>query len=156
MLVISWITVLNVACNEVRKLNYASFSDAVVAGEITRGWIPYYLPESSCNIHIIYDITSSKTWCKFEFSPNDILIFKEAMGTEADFLPTRLRQIKKPDSSWPEFLSDNLDIQKIRRNGFSSYILEEKCHHGFDDTMLLLFVINWEDGKGIFHRTICQ
>ena len=156
MLVIFWITIFNVACNEVRKLNYASFSEAVEAGEITRGWIPYYLPESSHNIHIIYDITTSETWCNFEFSPNDVLAFKEALGAEVDFLPTRLHRIKKPDSLWPEFLSGNLDIQKINRSGFSSYILEEKCYQGLDNTALLFFVVNWEGGKGWFHNTICH
>ena len=146
----------SISCNEVRKLNYISFSDAVEAGEITRGWIPDYLPESSRNIRINYDITSSETWCAFEFSPDDVQNFKKALGIEVDFFPTRLKQIKRPGLWWPEFLSGNLDIQIIEKSSFSSYAIEEKCYQGFDHTRLLFFVINWKNGEGYFYRTICQ
>jgi len=148
--------VFTIACNEVRKLNYISFSEAVKAGEIIRGRIPDYLPKGSFNIHIIYDITSSETWCEFEFISADAQILKNALEIEANFLPARLQHIKKPDSWWPEFLGDNLNIQTINEKGFSPYILEEKCYQGFDYTSLLFFVIDWKNGKGVFHRTICQ
>ena len=156
MITILWMIFFSISCNEVRKLNYIYFSDAVEAGEITRGWIPDYLPERSRNIRIYYDITSSETWCAFEFFPDDTQNFKKVLVIEIDFFPTRFQQIKRPGSWWPEFLSGNLDIQKIELSSFSSYILEEKCYQGFDHTRLLFFVINWKNGEGYFYRTICQ
>ena len=93
------------------------------------------------NIHLIHGISPSITWCTFEFSPDDVQVFKEVLKTKIDFLPARLQQIKRPDSLWPEFLSGDLDIGKIHENGFSSYVLEKKCYQGFDDTSLKFFVI---------------
>jgi len=156
MLLIFWMAIYNNACNEVRTLHFTSFHEAVETGEITRGWIPEYLPDKSSNIHIIYDITSSITWCMFDFFPDDIQDLKKVLEPEILFLPTRLQQIKRPDSFWPEFLSGSLNFDKISENGFSSYVLDKKCYQGFDDTALLFFVINWGNGKGFFHRTICQ
>jgi len=154
--IVSWMIVFSIACNEIIRSNYATFVEAVDAGETIRGWIPDYLPESSRNIHLIHGISPSITWCTFEFSPDDVQVFKEVLKTKIDFLPARLQQIKRPDSLWPEFLSGNLDIDKIHENGFSSYVLERKCYQGLDHTALLFFVIDWKNGKGFFHNTICQ
>jgi hypothetical protein len=63
--------ILAAGCSERREAFYPSLADAISAGEINRGCIPDFLPESSRAIHIIYAPESPRTYCAFEFSPSD-------------------------------------------------------------------------------------
>src|ERR1700720_4214592 len=66
------LTFLLVACgNDLRESSYRTLADAKSEGAIDRGWIPDYLPQTSRDIHEIHRIEHSKTWCSFEFLPND-------------------------------------------------------------------------------------
>src|ERR1700737_4735282 len=49
------------ACGDRHEYSYATVGEAIKAGEITRGWIPDYLPASSRAIHIAYDPSSPRT-----------------------------------------------------------------------------------------------
>jgi hypothetical protein len=50
---------------------YPAPANAKQPGEIQRGWIREFLPKSSRNIHIVYDLSPSRVWCAFQFDPND-------------------------------------------------------------------------------------
>jgi hypothetical protein len=54
--------ILAAGCGDRRESFYPSLADAIRAGEINRGWIPDFLPESSRAIHIIYDPVSPRTY----------------------------------------------------------------------------------------------
>jgi hypothetical protein len=47
-------------CGDRHESFYPSLAYAIDAGEIDRGWIPNFLPESSRAIHIIYDPASQR------------------------------------------------------------------------------------------------
>jgi len=153
-----WCTIAgtpNQACNERRDLFFPFLADAIKSGEITRGWIPSFLPESSRANHLIYNITSSRTWCAVEFSPNDSQRIQKVLSTPAPELPARLRNVDSPGTSWwPRFLFSDLDAEGIHRQGYTIYILEEPCT--MSDTTLLFFAIDWIKGRGFFYRTYCQ
>src|SRR6266496_5407828 len=126
-LLILWIAVIALcgACNERRESSYRSLADAIAAGEATRGWIPDWLPPSSHAIKLAYDPSSPRTWCAFEFSPDDSQRLREKL-TRVDALPSRVRGIGNPDLSWwPEFLTGDLDGGGPQKRGFDVYVMTE-------------------------------
>jgi len=140
-------------CGDRRESSYPSFADAIEAGEITRGWIPDYLPKSSHAIHIIYDPSSPRTWCAFEFSPADSQGLKRNL-TSVNALPQRLKRVDDPGASWwPDFLKGNIDVAKFHANGngFDAYVVEEPDVQSRTD--VVLFAIDWAKGRGFFYRT---
>jgi hypothetical protein len=142
------------ACSGRHEFSYATLADAIKAGEINRGWIPDYLPTSSHAIHIIYDPSSPRTWCAFEFSPADSQGLKKNL-TSVNALPERLKRVDSPGVSWwPDFLRGDLDIARFHGNGFDAYVAEEPDVQS--NTDLVLFAIDWAKGRGFFHRTAGQ
>ena len=139
------------SCGSRRESFYPSLADAKKAGEINRGWIPDYIPESSHAIHIVYDPESPRTWCAFEFSPSDSQTFQKNL-THVDTLPIRVKHVDgSGESWWPDFLTGDLDLAGIRRRGFDVYVAVEPDVQS--DTDLVLFVLDCVNGKGFFYRT---
>jgi len=58
-------------CGHDHSTFYSSLTDADKAGEITRGWLPDFLPKSSHAIRQVYDLSPSTEWCEFELAPAD-------------------------------------------------------------------------------------
>jgi hypothetical protein len=59
------------AC-ETRQASYKDYKAAEEAGEITKGWIPAYLPKSAIDIRIKYDVENNGTWLTFHARVDDI------------------------------------------------------------------------------------
>ena len=138
------------ACDERRESFYPLLADAVKAGEITRGWLPEYLPGSSRNIHLLHRVDSPRTLCAFEFSPDDSQRFRERI-TSADVLPPEVRRIGNPGVSWwPEVLMGDVDIGKLRERGFVTYTAVEPSYGS--STRVVLFSIDWKNGRGFFYN----
>jgi hypothetical protein len=144
-------TVLLQACGGSKEYSYATLADAVKAGEIGHGWIPDYLPTSSHAIRIVYDPSSPRTWCAFEFSPADSQSLKMNL-TSLNVLPQRLQRLDGPGASWwPDFLKGELDVAKFHGNGFDAYVAEEPDVQSSTD--LVLFAVDWAKGRAFFYRT---
>jgi len=142
--------ILVAGCGDRRDSLYPSLADAIKSGEITRGWIPDFLPGSSGTIHIIYAPESPRTYCGFEFSPDDSQRLKENL-TGIDALPPSVRHVRSPGESWwPAVLKGSLDVEKIKMAGFKLYKVEEPAPAG---STILLFAIDWTKGRGFFYRT---
>jgi len=138
------------ACSDRHESSYASLDDAIKAGEITRGWIPDYLPKSSHAIHIIYAPSSPRTWCAFEFSPADSQALKKNL-TSASVLSERVKHVDDPGLSWwPRFLKGDIDVARLRADGFEAYVVEEPDIQS--STGVVLFAIDWAKGRGFFYR----
>lgn len=143
-------TVIFQSCREGRESYYASLSDAVAAGEITRGWVPDFLPASSHAIHEVHNPASPRTWCAFAFSPSDSQRFLKNVR-EVRELPASVSDIEDPGATWwPGFLKGKLDVPSIRAQGFTLYIAEEPDVGS--KTRLVLFAIGWTKGAGFFYR----
>jgi hypothetical protein len=139
------------ACGDRQESSYATLADAIKAGEISRGWIPDYLPTSSHAIHIVYDPSSPRTWCAFEFSPADSQSLKKNL-TSVNALPQRLQRVDGPGATWwPDSLKGDLDVARFHGNGFDAYIAEEPDVQS--NTDLVLFAIDWAKGRAFFYRT---
>jgi len=138
-------------CGDRKEYSYSALADAVKAGEVSRGWIPDYLPTSSHAIHIVYDPSSPRTWCAFEFSPADSQSLKKNL-TSVAALPQRLKRVDGPGASWwPDFLKGDLDVARFHGSGFDAYVAEEPDVQSSTD--LVLFAIDWTKGRGFFYRT---
>jgi hypothetical protein len=138
-------------CRERHEYFYSSLADAAKSGEITRGWMPDFMPVSSRAIHIAYDPSSPRTWCVFEFSPDDSQRLRKNLRSVTS-LPPSLKQIANPRLSWwPSLLKGNLDVTTIYGRGFAPYIITERDVGA--NTLEVLFVIDWAKGRGYFYRT---
>jgi len=138
-------------CGDRRQSFYPSLADAIKSGEITRGWIPDFLPESSRAIHLIYDPSSPRTWCAFEFSPDDSQRLRENLTSIDGLLPSIKRVTSPGVSWWPGVLKGNLNVVKINTAGFKLYKVEEAETSVNPD--ILLFAVDWSNGRGFFYRT---
>jgi hypothetical protein len=135
------------ACRETRESFYPTLADAVKAGEVTHGWLPDYLPGSSRNIYLLYDITSSETWCAFEFSPDDSEGLQEKMWD--DLRP--IKSIGNPGVSWwPDFLKGDVDVGKVGERGF---VLQTTLEPAYGSRMhAVVFVFDSNKGRGFFYK----
>ena len=130
---------------------YPSLADADRDGAITRGWIPYFMPVSSRNIHEVHEISPSKEWCAFEFLPTDSQGLRKKLQS-VDTLEPAVRRVSNPGVSWwPDVLIGNLNVDKIHRSGFEPYLVV--AHDTPSTTELLIFAINWANGRGFFYST---
>ena len=142
--------ILAAGCGDRRESFYPSLADAISAGETNRGWIPDFLPESSRAIHIIYDPASPRTYCAFEFSPDDSQRLMKNL-TNLDALPPSVKHVQRSGVSWwPAMLNGNLELRKIHEAGFKVYSVEEPGTPG--ETDALLFAIDWTNGRGFLYR----
>lgn len=138
-------------CREPHQSVYPTLAAAIKSGEITRGWLPDFMPASAHDIRIAYDPSSSMTWCAFRFSPDDSQLLRSHL-TRPQVLPPRVRRL---DSSglkwWPDFLKGNLNLAAIQCHGFTVYVVTEQDVG--TSTLKVLFAINWLTGDGYFYRT---
>lgn len=142
------VTVFLQACGDRRESSYATLADADKAGEIARGWVPDCIPKSSYDIHIVYAPSSPRTWCAFEFTPDDSQSLKKNLKN-VSVLPRGVQRMDRPGTSWwPEFLNGDLDLTKFRRNGFEAYVAEEPDVNSTND--IVLFAIDWVNGRAFF------
>jgi len=138
------------SCSDRRESSYPSLDDAVKAGEITRGWIPDFLPRNSRAIHIVYGPSAPRTSCAFEFSPGESQQFREAL-TSSGTPPPQVWKVRDPGVAWwPDFLKGDIDVKRLHENGFVLYIIAEPDVPS--GTRPVVFAIDWTKGRGFFFR----
>jgi hypothetical protein len=146
------VILLLAGCRRHNERFYATLADADKAGELTRGWIPEYLPQSSRNIHEI-DGSPTFEYCAFDFSPADSQNLKAAI-MPVDSLPEWARQIRNPRVSWwPAVLTGRLDVHAIHNGGFELYTHSESETVSGTGTVSYLFAIDWARGRVLFYST---
>ena len=131
---------------------YSNLSDVNKAGAITRGWVPDdLLPASSRNIRVVGEISPSKEWCAFEFSPTDAEILRKNLKS-VESLPLSVQQLRSPRASWwPEVLAGNLDVARIEKSGLQVYVVEKPANSV--NMGIYLFALDWSKGRGFFYWT---
>jgi len=154
LLIVGWVVVAPVttSLNDRYESFYPSLAEADKDGAITRGWIPDdLLPSSSRTIHELHDLSPSREWCAFEFATDDSQRLRKNLKS-IDVLPPPVRRVRNPDVSWwPGVLKGNLDIARIRSDGFDLYEVERPANSVMTD--VLLFAVDWSNGRGFFYRT---
>lgn len=138
-------------CRELHQSFYPTLANAINSGEITRGWLPDFMPATTRDIHIAYDPSSPMTWCAFKFSPDDSQLLRTHLASSKS-LSSSVRNIQSSGWQWwPDFLKGNLDRAAIQNRGFTVYEVTEQDKSAF--AREILFVINWQTGYGYFYRT---
>jgi hypothetical protein len=154
LLIAAWVAVARLASRPSDRYEsfYPSLADADKDGAITRGWIPDdLLPGSSRAIHELHDLSPSREWCAFEFATDDSQRLRKGLKS-IDVLPLSVRSIRNPDVSWwPSVLTGNLDVAKIRSDGFDLYEVERPANSLMTD--VLLFAVDWSKRHGFFYST---
>jgi hypothetical protein len=153
LLIVVWVAVARLAASFSDRYEsfYPSLAEAEKDGAITRGWIPDdLLPSGSRAIHELHDLSPSREWCAFEFATDDSQRLRKNLKS-IDVLPLSPR-IRNPNVSWwPGVLTGNLDIARIRSDGFDLYEVERPENSVMTD--VLLFAVDWSKGRGFSYRT---
>ena len=137
-------------CKTRQESFYPTLAEAVKAGEVERGWMPAYLPESARAIHLAFDSESLLTWCAFEFSSGDSNRLESGLTLLAA-VPPIAKRVESPGAAWwPEFLTGDLDLDRITAQGEMLYLGSQPQNP--ERPGILIFVINWEKGAGFFYR----
>lgn len=143
------VAVLSGGCDERREYSYPSLGAAAAAGEITRGWIPTWLPQSSRRIKLFYDPSSPTTWCAFQFSLEDSGSLRTSLARAAS-LPPEVRKIPDPNRTWwPDFLTGEIVAPAVTGRGFEIYVVTEYIE---PNKSVALVAVNWTNGTGYFYR----
>jgi hypothetical protein len=154
LFIVGWVVVSRVAASLSDRYEsfYPSLAEAEKDGAITRGWIPDdLLPSGSRSIHELQDLSPSREWCAFEFGTDDSQRLRKNLKS-IDVLPLSVLRVRNPDVSWwPGVLTGNLDIARIRSDGFDLYEVERPENSVMTD--VLLFAVDWSKGRGFFYRT---
>jgi hypothetical protein len=154
LLIVAWVVVARLAASFSDRYEsfYPSLAEAEKDGAITRGWIPDdLLPRSSRTIHELHYLSPSREWCAFEFAADDSERLRKNLKS-IDVLPPSVRRVRNPDVWWwPTVLKDNLDVARIRSDGFDLYEIERPANSVMTD--VLLFAIDWSKGRGFFYQT---
>lgn len=138
-------------CSELHQSFYPTLGDAINSGEITRGWLPDFVPANTHDIRIAYNPSSAKTWCAFQFSPDGSQRLRNHLSSP-QMLPPRVRRIEGSGLEWwPDFLRGTLNLAAIQSHGFTVYLVSERDIG--ENTREVLFAINWLTGRGYFYRT---
>jgi hypothetical protein len=131
---------------------YPSLAEADKDGAITRGWIPDdLLPSSSRAIHEVHYLSPSTEWCAFEFDPSDSQRLRKTLKS-VDVIPAPVRRVPNPRVSWwPSVLRGNLSMEMIHKQKFDLYAV--KRPETSVTREILLFAIDWSQGRGFFYST---
>jgi hypothetical protein len=110
-----------------------------------RGWIPEFLPNSSRSIHVVYDLSPSRSWCAFQFDPGDDGNLRQNLRA----LVGPIGRVRRPDVPWwPKLFQGNLDVQRIQGAGLTLYTVSRRISQV--ETETLLFAMDWPKGQGYF------
>ncbi len=128
---------------------YATRADAEKHGEFTRGWLPEFLPASSRNIRMAYDLSPSESWCAFEFDLEDSEHLRTALEKKTSN-PARVSDVRDPDMEWwPEILKGSLDETRLRASGLATYSYTEQLSPVLRSTTV--FFVDWKSGRAYFY-----
>lgn len=102
---------LLVSCDwiESKEGHYPDMKAAGAAGEISRGWIPTFVPESATDIRLKYDVENNRTWLSFRGIVDESVLPKTCLNVTATNVtyPTN-----GPRGWWPSALTTDLSGSK--------------------------------------------
>ncbi len=102
---------------------YVDYEAAMKAGEISRGWIPDYMPKSSKEIRLKYNIDTNQVWLFFRLNSSDVGLLLQSCEESTQ------NEIKYPHES-PNWWSKDLRIVSTDKKKLQSSFLFLKCNDG--------------------------
>lgn len=83
------------SCSEQPYRHYSTYTEAVSAGELKRGWLPSWFPEKAHNIHIQGDLDINYVWVRFQL-PTEVI-----PKIKSDLVFIEYRDIERFRWIWP-------------------------------------------------------
>jgi hypothetical protein len=142
-----------IACSKDRtEWFYKSLADVDKAEPSAQSWIPNdMLPATSRNLHVAGELSPSREWCAFEFSPSDSEILLKRLS-RAYKLPKELRSVPSLRMAWwPSILTGNLRVERIQNAGLQLFVHEEPANAV--NKTIYLFALDLKNGRGYFYST---
>jgi hypothetical protein len=136
--------------NDKVEWSYASLADVKKAEPSAQSWVPSdLLPKSSRNIEVVGELSPSKEWCAFEFTPSGSNGLLKNLN-KVDTLP--VGNVKNPHVPWwPTVLTGYLDMKEIRSVGLELFVVEKPANAV--NTTIYLFALDLPKGRGYFYST---
>lgn len=136
-------------CGHDHSTFHPSLADAEKAGEITRGWIPDFLPKSSRAIRQVYDLSPSTESCEFDFAPAGSESLRDN-PKEVQTLPTPVAHLPNPHVSWwPSATCRKYQREQNSRLGTAAICSGDAGN--FITTETWLFAIDSQKGRAFFY-----
>lgn len=121
LIVVGLAVLTNCKRMESRENSYVDYEAAMNAGEMSRGWIPAYIPKSAKEIRLKYNIDTNQVWLFFRFNSSDIGLLLHSCEESIQ------NEINYPRES-PNWWSKDLRVVSIDKNKLeSSSFLFLKC-----------------------------
>ena len=114
---LSLLIAVQVACSDRYTRHFESVDDVRREGVIERGWVPSWLPQTSSNITLTYDLDTNDVWITF------VLAQDSQVGLRKSLVASRVdgTVVRQPTIPWPAFLTGSLEQDEIERNGYEIF-----------------------------------
>ena len=66
------LALLITACTDIIEEYYTNYADVVKSGDLEKGWIPSFLPESAYDIYDKHNLDTNEIWIRFHFNKIDL------------------------------------------------------------------------------------
>ena len=110
---------LCVGCGEIQSATYATYADAVAAGEQRRGWLPSFVPATATDIREAHDIDTNTQWLRFRVPVGDTSV---GNGAERISISVAAGRAPKPPRAMGDWLPELRSPPIItRRSGIQAY-----------------------------------
>jgi hypothetical protein len=75
---------------------YSQLTQAVAAGEVTRGWLPAWVPQGARAIHIQSDLDTNRWWVRFTLPPEEARKLRSVLESIPDSDVAQLVEVTRP------------------------------------------------------------
>jgi len=135
---------LMLSCNERRESTYPDLAAARDSGELARGWLPSFLPQSTTSLHALYHVDAVRTLVAFKWDP------REQFMRDAPCVPVAESEVASPPrfrgaSWWPD------SLRFSRRGGLRLFRCTEPSYPG--KTRDAYLALDVSRGEAFFWRS---
>lgn len=119
---------------ESKEGHYPDMKAAAAAGEISRGWIPAFVPESAVDIRLKSDVENNRTWLSFRGTVDRSTLPETCLSVTTKGI---IYPINGPQGWWPVALTGD---SKEGKTGYEYYACKDGEMLATDRTKALVFL----------------
>ncbi len=95
-----------IACTDLVTEHYKTYDEAIRAGAATRGWLPYFTPNTASDIDLIHDLDTNQQWFHFKVSMDFVASITKDMKVTSLSEIKKKKIIKPKGIKWPAELDE--------------------------------------------------
>jgi len=87
------------SCSDQLYRHYSRYSEAISTGELSRGWLPSWIPATAYDIHLQGDLDTGHVWVRFLLPPS----VADYLKSQFKFMP--YKEVEQLSWRWPRSAS---------------------------------------------------